>query len=138
MVSFSVRRVDYFNTAIKDQLGEGYKLLNQLADLGINMLAFTAVPVGPTSTQLTIFPDDTHKLEAAGEGAGLTLDGPHPAILVQGDDKMGALADVHKQLYGARVDVFAATAVTDGHGRYGYIIYVREQEYDRAAAALGI
>lgn len=137
-MSYKVRRADYFNATIRDQPGEGYKLLAQLADLGINMLAFTAVPVGPTRTQLTIFPDDSHKMEAAGKNAGLTLDGPHPAILVQGDDKLGALVDVHQQLYEAKVDVFAATAVTDGLGRYGYILYVREQEYDRAAAALGI
>lgn len=137
-MSFNVRRVDYFNATIQDQPGEGYRILTQLAELGINMVAFTAVPVGPTSTQLTIFPDDTHKMEAAGRGAGLRLDGPHPAILVQGDDKMGALVGVHEQLYGAKVNVFAATAVTDGSGRYGYILYVRRQEYERAVAALGI
>ncbi len=137
-VSFNVRRVDYFNTTIKDQPGEGYKILDQLADLGLNMLAFTAVPVGPTRTQLTIFPDETAKMEAIGQSAGLTLEGPHPAILVQGDDRLGALVGIHEKLYEASVNVFAATAVTDGSGRYGYILYVRRQEYERAAAALGI
>jgi hypothetical protein len=137
-VSFKVRRVDYFNTTIKDQPGEGYKLLTELASLGINMLAFTAVPIGPSSTQLTIFPDDSQQLETEGKRAGFTMDGPHPAILVQGDDKMGALVGVHEQLFDAKVDVFASTGVTDGHGRYGYILYVRPHEYERAAVALGI
>ena len=137
-MSYSVRRVDYFNTTITDQPGEGYKVLTQLADLGINMLAFTAVPIGPTHTQLTIFPDDTPMMATTGERAGLTLDGPHPALLVQGDDKMGALVGVHEQLFDANVDVFASTGVTDGHGRYGYILYIRPQEYGRAVAALGI
>ncbi len=137
-MSFNVRRVDYFNTTIRDQPGEGYKLLTELAGLGINMLAFTAVPIGPSSTQLTIFPDDSQQLETEGKRAGFVFDGPHPAILVQGDDKMGALVGVHEKLYEANVDVFASTGVTDGHGRYGYILYVRPQEYERAVAVLGI
>jgi hypothetical protein len=137
-VSFHVRRVDYFNTTIRDQPGEGYKLLAQLAELGINMVAFTAVPIGPTMTQLTIFPDDTPMMATEGKRAGLTLDGPHPAILVQGDDKMGALVGVHEQLYSANVDVFSSTAVTDGHGRYGYVLYIRPRDYERAVGALGI
>ncbi len=33
-------------------------------------------------------------LAAAAEKAGLPLDGPHPALLVQGDDELGALAGV--------------------------------------------
>jgi len=102
------------------------------------MLAFTAVPIGPTHTQLTIFPDETQQMATAGKHAGLTLDGPHPALLVQGDDKMGALVAVHEQLFEANVDVFASTGVADGYGRYGYVLYVRPQEYERAVAALGI
>ena len=137
-MSYSVRRVDYFHATITAQTGEGYKLLTQLADLGVNMVAFTAVPIGPTRTQLTIFPDETQKMATAGERAGLSLDGPHPALLVQGDDQMGALASVHEQLCEANVDVFASTGVTDGSGRYGYVLYVRPQEYERAVEALGI
>ena len=57
-----IRRVDYFYATIKDQPGEAYLFLQQLADLGINLLAFTAVPVGPTSTQLSIFPEDAKDL----------------------------------------------------------------------------
>ena len=34
-MSFNVRRIDYFHTTVKDQPGEGYRLLMQLADLGI-------------------------------------------------------------------------------------------------------
>ena len=45
-----IRRVDYFYTMIQDQPGEAYKLLSRLADLGVNLLAFTAVPTGPQHT----------------------------------------------------------------------------------------
>ena len=137
-MSFNVRRVDYFNTTVRDQPGEGHRFLVQLADLGVNMVAFTAVPVGPTSTQLTIFPDDSHKMAALGKSAGIPLDGPHPAILVQGDDKLGALVTVHKQLVGANVNVYASSGVATDAGSFGYILFIRRGEYERAVAALGI
>jgi hypothetical protein len=33
------------------------------------------------------------------------LDAPHPAILVQGDDGLGALVRIHAKLYEANVNV---------------------------------
>lgn len=89
-------------------------------------------------TQLTIFPEDTLKLEDEAKKDRIPLDGPHPALLVQGDDKLGALAEIHEKLYDAKVNVFASSGVADGRGGYGYIIYVRPEEYERAAAALQI
>jgi hypothetical protein len=134
----SVRRVDYFSTTVKDQLGEAYQLLTTLADLGINLLAFTAVPIGPLHTQLTIFPQDTGKLASEAQKDRLVLDGPHPALLVQGDDELGALAEFHRRLANARVNVYASTGVADGSGCFGYIIYVRPEDYDRAVESLGL
>jgi predicted amino acid-binding ACT domain protein len=134
----SVRRVDYFSTTVEDQPGAAYRLLTALADLGINLLAFTAVPSGRLHTQLTIFPEDTGKLTREAQQDRLVLDGPHPALLVQGDDELGALADLHGKLADARVNVYASTGVADGSGCFGYIIYVRPEDYDRASAALGL
>ena len=52
-MAYRIRRVEYFTTTVHDQPGEAYKLLSQLADLGLNLVAFTAVPVGPLHAQLT-------------------------------------------------------------------------------------
>jgi len=133
-----IRRVDYFYATVEDESGEGYELLTRLAELRINLLAFTAIPVGPTRTQFAIFPEDTAALRAAASRAGLLVDGPHPALLVQGDDELGALARVHRQLAAAGVSVYASSAVTDGKGSYGYVVYVRPTELERATKALGI
>lgn len=133
-----ILRVDYFHAVIHDRPGEAYQVLAQLAKLGTNLLAFTAVPVGPTRTQLTMFPEDTNRFTDQAVKAGLDLDGPHPALLVQGDDELGALATVHEKLYEADVNVYASAGVTDGAGTYGYVIYVRPEEYERAAEALGV
>lgn len=137
-MGYKIRRVDYFYTTVKDEPGEGYKLLSQLADVGINLLALTAIPVGPMRTQLTLFPEDAPRMANEAQKAGIPLDGPHPALLVQGDDELGALASVHARLYDAKVNVFASSGVADGKGNYGYVLYVRSDEIVRAAEALGV
>ncbi len=137
-MAFTIRRVDYFHTTVRDQPGEAYQFLSQLAQLGLNLVAFTAVPVGPTHTQLTLFPEDTARMSSAGQRAGMNLDGPYAAFLVQGDDKLGALSEIHESLYRADVNVYASSGVTDGQGTFGYVLYVRPEDYKRAAAALGI
>jgi len=133
---FTIRRVEYYYTTVKDQPGEAYKLLNMLAGMGINQLAFSAIPVGPNSTQLAIFPEHPQKLVSEAKLASMTLDGPHRALLVQGDDELGALAGIHQQLYEADINVFASSGVTDGRGSYGYLIYVKEEDFERAAETL--
>ncbi len=137
-MSFKIRKVDYFYCSVIDRPGEGYKLLSQIEKSGISLLAFTAIPVGPNRTQLTLFPDSPDKLVAEANKAGLTLDGPHPALLVQGDDELGALAEIHQILFNANVNVYASNGVTDGRGCFGYLLYVRPEEYERAADVLKV
>ncbi len=137
-MAFNIRRADYYYITVKAEPEEGYKLLSEFAELGVNLLAFTAIPFGPIRSQLTLFPEDALKMEDAAKKAGIVLDGPHPALLVQGDDQLGVLAEIHEKLYDANVHVFASSGVSDGRGGYGYVIYVRPEEYERAAAALEI
>ena len=133
-----VRRIQYFYARVEDVPGEAYKMLSMLADLGLNLLAFTAIPIGPEQTQLTLFPEDAGRMASEARKAKLQLDGPHQALLVQGDDELGALASIHAKLYEADVNVFASSGVTDGEGSFGYVLYVRPEEYERAAAALSV
>jgi hypothetical protein len=137
-MAFSIRRADYYYTSVKDEPGAAYRILSQLAGLGVNLLAFTAVPTGPTRAQLALFPENDGKLTAAARQAGLVLDGPHGALLAQGDDELGALAGLHERLFDAGVDVYASSGVTDGRGGFGYVVYVREDQFERAANALGV
>ena len=89
-MAIKILKAEYFYTSVQDQPGEAYKLLGQLENIGVNLLAFTAIPMGQERTQFTLFPEDTNDLQQAAENAGFTLDGPHPALLVQGDDELGA------------------------------------------------
>jgi hypothetical protein len=137
-MAFKIRRVDYYYATVRDEPGAAHRVLSQLAALGVNLLAFTAVPIGPTRAQLALFPEDPDKLAAAARAARLALDGPHHALLMQGDDELGALAGVHERLFDAGVDVYASTGVTDGRGAFGYVVYVREDQFEKAASALGL
>ena len=137
-MAFKIRRVEYFYATVKDEPGESYQILSRLEGMGIKLLAFTAVPVGPNATLLALFPEDSATLLRETQKAGLKIDGPHPAFLVQGDDELGALAKVHHVLFQARVNVYASMGVSDGKGSYGYLIYVRPEAIDRAAKALGL
>lgn len=137
-MAFKIRKVDYFYISVEDQPGEAYKLLSQLEKSGINLVAFTAIPVGPERTQLTLFPEDTAQMMNNSQKIGLALDGPHPALLVSGDDELGALAEIHEKLSDAKVNVYASTGVADGAGGFGYLLYIRPEEYDRALSALEV
>ena len=134
----NISRVEYFRTTIKDRPGEAYKFLSQLALLKINLLAFSATPVSPTDTQLTFFPENPKFMKNEASRAGMYLEGPSPALLVQCDDRLGALADIHLKIYEAGVNVKSSGGVTDGRGAFGYVIHIESEDFDKAAAALGI
>jgi hypothetical protein len=137
-MAFTIRPVEYYYANVRDELGAAYRVLAALAERGVNLLAFTAVPSGPALAQLALFPQDPNKLAAEGRAVGLPLDGPHHALLAQGDDELGALASVHERLLEAGVDVYASSGVTDARGAFGYVVYVREDQFERAVAALGL
>ena len=137
-MSFKIRKVEYFYCSVVDQPGEAYKLLSQMEKSGINLLAFTAIPIGPDRTQLTLFPEIPEKLVIEAQRTSFSLDGPHPALLVQGDDELGALADIHQILYEAKVNVYASNGVTDSKGSFGYLLYVRPEDYEKATTALKV
>jgi prephenate dehydratase len=138
VMATQIRRVDYFYVTVEDQPGEAYKVLSHLAEQGVDLVAMTSMPIGPNRTQMTLFPAETDRFAEMAAKAGMVLDGPYPALLVMGDDEPGALARVHAQLSDAGVNVYASTGVASGGAGFGYVLYVRPDEYDRATAALGI
>jgi hypothetical protein len=137
-MAHEIRRVEYFYTTVQDRPGEALRFLSILRELGVSLLAFTAIPVGLLQTQLTIFPDDAARLKEEARKSGFALDGPHPAFLVQGTDVPGAVVGIHERLYQAGINVYASTGVSDGKGGFGYILYVRPGDFERAAEALDL
>lgn len=137
-MELTVRDREYFYTRVEDTPGNAYASLAKLASEDVNLLAFSAVPFGPNHVEFTLFPEDTGHLLEAAKKLGWTLTGPQHALLIQGDDHLGAVAEIHRTLFDAGVSVFASSGVTDGRGHFGYVIYVREADHEAAAKVLAV
>ncbi len=132
-----VKRVEYFYTMLDDKPGEGARVLTGLKQKNVNLVAATGFPDTKGRVQLDLFPVHAEELRKAAEEMRIPLVGPKKAFLVQGQDRVGALADVHRKLADANINVVAANGSSDGRGGYGYVIWVKPADYDKAAKALG-
>jgi hypothetical protein len=133
----TVRRVEYYYVTVPDTPGEGQRVLSALKDGGVNLLAFLGFPAAGGRSQIDLVPEDPDALKEAAERAGVSLSEAKRAFLIQGDDRVGAVADATAKLAEANVNLTAAAATGAGSGRYGMIVWVAAEDYERAAAALG-
>jgi hypothetical protein len=137
-MSASIRPIEYFTATVHGAPERAYALLGHLAGAGVNLLAFNAIPVGLQATQLVLFPEEPGPLTHLAHEQRLDLAGPDRAFLISGDDELGLLARVHEKLAAAGVHPYASTGVTDGRGGFGYIVYVRKEQFEAAARALKV
>jgi len=136
-MTVQIQRVSYYQASVRDRPGEAYKLLAQLASSGVNLLAFNAIPVGTDFTQLVLFPEREDLFIEAAENSGIVLSGPEHALLCRGDDELGAFAGIHRTLSDAQINVYASSGVTTDVGRFGYLIFVRAEQVEKAVRVLG-
>ena len=133
----TVHKIEYFYATVSDKPGEGRRLMEHLSERGINLIAFTAFPICEGQSQLDFFPENPDQLQKAADDAGIKLNGPKKAFLIQGRDRIGALHEHHLKLSNAGINIHAANGVIDGGGRFGYVIWVKPEKYDKAAEILG-
>jgi hypothetical protein len=133
----SIRGVEYYYVTVPDAPGEGQRILSALQESGVNLLAYLGFPVGDGQSQLDLVPENPGGLRDVAERLGLTLSEAKRAFLVQGDDRVGAVADTTSKLAEASINVTAAAATAAGSGRYGMILWVAAADYERAADVLG-
>lgn len=132
----TIHRVQYFYAEVPDKPGEGAKLLSMLRGEGVNLLAFSGFPKGRRA-QIDFIPADPMALRAAAKKAKLKLVGPKTGFLIQGDDRIGSLAEIINKLAEAKINVTAVDAVSAGAGRYGAILWVKSRYVNKAAKILG-
>ena len=133
----TVRRIDYFYATVHDRPGEARRLLEHLSERNVNLVAFTAFPVGSDQAQLDFIPESPAQLQKAASDAGVELIGPKSAFLIQGDDRVGALHQYHLKLANAGINVEASNGTCGGTGTFGFVLWVRPADYEQAAQALG-
>ena len=133
----TARSVEYQYVTVPDAPGEVQRILSALESSGVNLVAFLGFPAGGGRSQIDLVPESPESLRAAAEQAGVALSEVKRAFLIQGEDRVGAVADATAKLAEANVNITAAAAVAAGAGRYGMILWVAPADYERAAEALG-
>jgi hypothetical protein len=132
----TIRTVEYFYVQAPSKPGVGASLLAELKNAGVNLVAFSGFPSG-RGAQIDFVPEDPRAFRAAARKAKWKVVGPKRALLVEGDDRQGAVADIMAKLGNAKINVTAVDAVCAGAGRYGAILWVAPRDVTRAAKALG-
>jgi hypothetical protein len=131
----TIRLVEYFYIAASDKPGEAVRALTTLKEAGVNLLAFSGFPEGRRA-QLDFIPENPTAFRQAARRAGWKLVGPKRGFLVQGDDRVGVIADLLEPLAAARLNVTAIDALSVD-GRFGAILWVAAKDVKKAAALLG-
>ena len=132
----TVRIVDYFYISAPNKAGEGARALTTLKDADVNLLAFSGFPQGRRA-QMDFVPADPAAFKQAAKKAKWKVVGPKRGFLVQGDDRVGAIADLLERLGSAKINVTAIDAVSITEGRYGAIFWVAPNDVKKTAALLG-
>ena len=132
----TIRLVDYFYITVPNNPGEGARALQILKDAGVNLLAFSGFPQGRRA-QMDFIPADASAFKQAAKKAKWKVVGPKRGFLVQGEDRLGAIADLLERLAAAKVDVTAMDAVSIADGRYGALLWVAPKDVKKAVTLLG-
>jgi hypothetical protein len=131
----TIRQVEYFYVQVPHKAGEGARALRTLKDAGVNLLAFSGFPAGRRA-QMDFIPADAAAFKSAAKASKWKVVGPKRGFLIQGDDRVGAIADIVGKLADAKINVTAIDAVSVD-GRYGALCWVAPRDVKKAAQALG-
>jgi hypothetical protein len=133
-----IARVDYFYVEVPDRPGEGSRILGILKEAGVNLLSFTAFPISGGRAQIDLVPEKPEALVQAAKKAGLALSPKKQAFLVRGKDRVGAVGETFRKLADAKINVHAGNAACSADGGFGCILWVKPQQVEAAAKALGL
>ncbi len=131
-----VRKVSYCYVTVSSRAGHGAKVLGQLKDAGVDLLAFSGFPAKGGTAQLDLLAENIGPVRRLARKEGWRLSAAKKAFLVQGNDKLGAVHRHIQKLADQKINVTAADAVAAGKDRYGMILWVKPKDYARAARAL--
>ncbi len=135
-MALDILQVEYYHITVGDRISEASNLLAAVAAAGVDFHAFKAVPVEPGRTRFTLFAKASATLTEGAKKSGLVLDGPYPAVLIKGDEKAGALADIYGKLSRAGIQVGEACGIADINAGYGVLLYLKPDDCGRALAVL--
>ncbi len=132
----TIRRVDYYYIEVPDRSGEAFRVLTGFKDAGVNLQAYCAFPIGSGKSQMDLVPENPTAFQQAAARLGLSLVGPKRAFLIQGEERIGAVAEVFEKLTTEGINVVGSQAVAAGSGRWAMMLWVKPADYDRTGRTL--
>ena len=132
-----VRKINYCYAKVPNRPGQGVKMLDDLKEAGVNLLAYSGFPAKGGKSQIDFIPEDIVALRRVAKKNGWRLSKTKKGFLITGTDQVGAAQRHIAKLAAAKVNITAADAISAGKGRYGMILWVKPSGYSRAARVLG-
>ena len=135
-MSDTVQTAEYFKVQVPNKPGEGARYLRALEKANVDLLAFLGFPTKKRA-QMDFVPAEPAAFKALAKRAKWKIKGSKTCLLVQGQDRVGAVAEHANILAKAKVNIHAISALCGGAGRYGVILWVKPKDVKKAAKALG-
>jgi len=132
-----IRTAQYYKVQIADKPGTLAGALAPLREAGVNLLAVHAFPRS-RRTQVDVVPEDVTAFKDVAKAHKIKIQGPKMCLLMEGDDRLGALEDLVDRLGSAKINMIAVTGLAAGQGRYGAILWVKPGDVKKAAKVFGI
>ena len=132
-----IRTAHYYKVQISDKPGTLAGVLAPLCEAGVNLLAVHAFPRS-RRTQVDVVPEDSTAFKNVAKTHKLKIQGPKMCLVVDGDDRPGALADLTDRLGSAKINLIAVTGLCAGQGRFGAILWVNPRDVKKAAKVFGV
>ncbi len=114
-----IRVIHYYYATVPDKPGEAARVLSALNQAGINLLGVSAFPHGLRRSQLDLIPQDSAAFAKAAKSAGLKLSKEKSGFLIQGEDRIGVIAEITSKLADADINITSVQTFCAGSGRYG-------------------
>jgi len=131
-----VRKVNYVYLKVPNRAGHGTKVLGELREAGVELLAYSGFPAKKGKAQIDLIPEDMFALRRVAKKNNWRLSKGKKGFLIQGNNDAGAVHRHINKLAAKKINITAADAVAAGKNRYGMILWVKPKDFNRAARVL--
>ncbi len=131
-----VKKVNYVYLTVPNRTGYGARVLGELKEAGVNLLAYSGFPGKRGKAQLDLIPENMAALRRFAQRKEWKISKIKKGFMIQGKDEVGAVHRHINKLAAEKINITAADAVAAGKNRYGMILWVKPKDYNRAAKVL--
>ncbi len=135
-MSTTTKRIQTLDVALSPEPGSLAKIYNGFREVGVNVIASWGYEMGPGEAQAHFYAADIEKAKTT-----LTKMGFKPQInnacWIEGDDRVGAYAEVLTKLAKANVNVDATDAFAIGD-RFAAVLFTQPKQWAALCKALSL